>query len=198
MSRIEPAPGREPRKPTAGSPTADLERWEVDPGRSKLTFTLRHLVVSEIRGAFHRWGGTLFLDRRHPLLSTIVIWIDTASIDTDSPDRDDHIRSAEFLDVKQHPRAEFESSAIEPRNGRCLVRGRLQLHGVAHDVDVEIVPYAVPGQGDTVYRASGKLDRQSFGLHWNQDLDVGGVVLSDEVRLSAELVLARASGDTNG
>lgn len=196
MSRTEQTTGRDARKPTAMSPTADLERWEIDPARSKLTFTLRHLVISEIKGGFSRWGGTLFLDRKHPPFSTINVWIETASIDTDSPERDDHIRSSEFLDVKQHPRAEFESSSIEPHNGRAVMRGRLQLHGVMHDIEIEVEPYAMPGQAGSVYRVRGKLDRQTFGLHWNQDLDIGGVVLSDEIRISAELALVRTNGET--
>ena len=165
------------------SPTADLERWEIDPSRSTLTFVLRHLVVSEIRGSFHRWGGALFLNRHEPLLSTITVWIDTASIDSGSPERDDHIRSNEFLDVKRFPRAEFESTSIEPRNGHAIVRGVLQLHGVTRDLDLDIEPYLVPSNDDNLFHLRGKLDRQSFGLHWNQDLDVGGVVVGDKIDL---------------
>jgi polyisoprenoid-binding protein YceI len=178
------------------SPTPDLERWEIDAARSKLTFTLRHLVISEIAGQFQRWGGTLYLDRRQPQLSSVHVWIDVSTIDTGEPQRDDHIRSSEFLDAKQLPRAEFDSSAIEQRNGHALVRGSLRLHGVMRDLDVEVDPYIVPAAGaKNVYRLRAKLDRQSFGLHWNQDLDFGGVVVGDEIRLAAELVLVHANGD---
>jgi polyisoprenoid-binding protein YceI len=177
------------------SPTADLERWEIDPARSKLTFTLRHLVISEIKGTFHRWGGTLYLDRHEPRLSSVNVWIDVSTIDTDEPERDDHLRSSEFLDAKQLPRAEFESSAIEEKDGRAIVRGRLRLHGVTRDLDVDIEPYGVPAGGQkNVYRLRAKLDRQSFGLHWNQDLDFGGVVVGDEIRIAAELVLVHTNG----
>jgi polyisoprenoid-binding protein YceI len=177
------------------SPTADLERWEIDPKRSRLRFVLRHLVISEIKGEFLRWGGTLYLDRKSPLLSSLEVWIDVATIDTGEPERDAHIRSSEFLDVGTFPRAEFESGAIEERSGRAVVHGRLQLHGVTHDLDVEVEPYVMPVDAGTAYRMRGKLDRQTFGLHWNQDLDIGGVVLGDEIRLSAELALVRANGD---
>jgi polyisoprenoid-binding protein YceI len=178
------------------SPTADIERWEIDPARSSLKFVLRHLIVSEIHGEFRRWGGTLFLDRRHPLLSTVSVWIDTATIDTGAPERDAHIRSDEFLSVAHFPRAEFETSALEPRDGRVLLRGRLTLHGVTHDLDVEVEPYVSPPHA--AYRVRGKLDRQSFGLHWNQDLDVGGVVVGDEIRINGELALVRQNGDAEG
>ena len=138
MSNIGQMTGREPRKPTAMSPAADLERWEIDPARSKLTFTLRHLVISEIKGSFGRWGGTLYLDRGQPSLSSVQVWIDVSTIDTGEPERDDHIRSSEFLDAKQLPRAEFESSAVEEKDGRAVVRGRLRLHGVTRDIDVVV------------------------------------------------------------
>ena len=176
------------------SPSADLERWEIDPGRSGLKFVLRHLIISEIKGEFHRWGGTLYLDRKNPLLSSLEIWIDAATIDTGEPERDAHIRSSEFLDVATFPRAEYESAAIEERNGCAVVHGRLHLHGVTHDLDVEVEPYIIPVSADNRYRMRAKLDRQSFGLHWNQDLDVGGVVVGDEIRLHAELSLVRTNG----
>jgi polyisoprenoid-binding protein YceI len=165
-----------------------LERWEIHAPGSRLGFALRHLVIHEIRGEFRRWGGTLFLDRAQPWLSSIHVWVDLASIDTDSLERDAHITSAEFLDVARFPRAEFESSSLEPKDGRLIVRGRLQLHGVTRDLDLAIdtSPRDVaPG----VYTVRAKVDRQAFGLHWNQDLDFGGVVVGDEVALAAEVDL---------
>jgi len=170
----------------------ELDRWEIDPTGSRLRFSLRHLVVQQIQGEFRRWGGTLFLDRAEPWLSTVDVWVDLASIDTDSVERDAHIRSAEFLDVARFPRAEFKSSALEPRGGHLVLRGRLQLHGVTRDLDLEVAraePKAAPERN--AYSIRGKLDRQRFGLHWNQDLDVGGVVVGDEIELSAEVQVVR-------
>jgi polyisoprenoid-binding protein YceI len=187
----------EARNPTGTSPAADVERWEIDPARSSLKFVLRHLVVQEIHGGFGRWGGTLFLDRKQPQLSSMQVWIELATISTGSPERDDHIRSNEFLEVERYPRAEFESSSIEARAGRALVHGRLQLHGITRDLDVEVDPYTPPS-ADSLYRVRGKLDRQAFGLHWNQDLDVGGIVLGDEIKLVAEVRLVRMNGETKG
>ena len=194
MTRQPQASGAAVRTARRMSPSADLERWEIDPGRSGLKFVLRHLIISEIKGEFHRWGGTLYLDRKNPLLSSLEIWIDAATIDTGEPERDAHIRSSEFLDVATFPRAEYESAAIEERNGCAVVHGRLHLHGVTHDLDVEVEPYIIPVSADNRYHMRGKLDRQSFGLHWNQDLDVGGVVVGDEIRLHAELSLVRTNG----
>jgi polyisoprenoid-binding protein YceI len=196
MSRYELSSGTLVRTPARVSPTADLERWEIDPARSSLEFVLRHLVVSEIKGRFSRWGGTLFLARKQPLLSSVHVWVDVATIDTGDPERDAHILSSEFLDSARIARAEFDGSDIEEREGRAIVHGRLRLHGVSHDLDVEVDPYVLPVAGAVnVYRVRAKVDRQSFGLHWNQDLDVGGVVVGDEIRLSAELTLVRTNGD---
>jgi polyisoprenoid-binding protein YceI len=196
MSRHQQVSGTAARPPARVSPTADLEKWEIDTSRSTLRFTLRHLVVSEISGAFHRWGGTLFFARNQTLPSTIDVWVDVSTIDTGDPERDAHIRSSEFLDAARLPRAEFEASDIEAREGRAVLHGRLHLHGVTHDLDVEVEPHAAPLTGEkNAYRARAKLDRQNYGLHWNQDLDIGGVVVGDEIRISAELVLVRSNGD---
>jgi polyisoprenoid-binding protein YceI len=196
MTRGQQAGGNVARPPARVSPTPDLEKWEIDPARSTLRFVLRHLVISEIKGEFRRWGGTLFLDRRQVGPSTVNVWVDVATIDTGDPERDAHLRSSEFLDVARIPRAEFDASAIEERSGSALVRGRLHLHGMTHDLDLEVEPHLVPRPGEeNVYRVRAKLDRQSFGLHWNQDLDIGGVVVGDEIRFSAELVLVRTNSD---
>ena len=84
----------------------------IDSERSSLQFTLRHLVIQQIRGRFSRWGGELFLDRVDPWLSSVEVWIDVDSIETDSPERDAHVRSPEFLDVARFPRAELRSTNI--------------------------------------------------------------------------------------
>jgi polyisoprenoid-binding protein YceI len=176
-----------PHDSGGGGADGALERWEIAPG-SRLKFTLRHLVLQQIHGEFRRWGGTLFLSRDQPALSRIEAWVDLASIATDSVERDAHVRSAEFLDVERFPRARFESTAIEPHDGRVTLRGRLHLHGVAHDVDLEIeAPSLTSASSENTYSVIGRVDRQTFGLHWNQDLDVGGVVVGDEIDLAAEV-----------
>jgi polyisoprenoid-binding protein YceI len=180
----------------AGNPTAELpEHWQIDSGASTLRFTLRHLVISEIRGQFLRWGGNLLLDRREPSRSTVEVWVDLASIETGDLERDAHVRSAEFLDVARHPRATFRSTAVELSDEQVVVRGPLDLHGVVHELELRIVPGPTSADGSGVarskYAVNGAIDRQSFGLHWNQDLDVGGVVVGDRIELGAEVELLR-------
>ena len=176
------------------------EQWEVDSSRSRLTFKLRHIVVQQIRGQFERWGGTLIIDRQQPWLSSVHLWVDLASITTGDPERDTHVRSSEFLDVASFPRAEFKSTNVDIPDGQVLVEGILNLHGVAHDVEIEArvgsTSTDADGRQRTIYTARGIVDRQSFGLHWNQDLDVGGVVVGDEVEIVAEVQAVRIDSDT--
>jgi polyisoprenoid-binding protein YceI len=156
----------------------------------------------QIRGRFRQWGGTLFLDRAEPWLSSVQVWIDLGSIETDEPERDAHIRSAEFLEVARFPRASFESDSVAIRDQRGTVRGRLDLHGAVRDVELRVETRqesrAPSGQPRRRYKVSGSLDRQAFGLHWNQDLDVGGVVVGDRIELAADVELVRVEDDPVG
>ena len=183
------------------SPTAEAvtERWEVDGARSSLTFRLRHIVVQRIDGRFSRWGGALFINRREPSLSSIEIWVDLASIETGSPVRDAHVRSSEFLDVARFPRAEFRSADVQLRDEQVIVQGRLDLHGVVRDLAVRAVigPVTIDadGQERSRYTAYCTVDRQSYHLHWNQDLDGGGIVVGDHVEILGEVELVRTDGE---
>lgn len=172
------------------------ETWKIDAGRSTLMFELRHIVVQRIQGQFHRWGGTLFVNRQQPWLSSVEIWVDLASVDTGDHDRDVHICSSEFLDVAHFPRAQFKSDSVEVRDDEVIIDGRLALHDVTHDVRIEArVGWETTdeqGRERATYTAQGVLNRQAFGLHWNQDLDVGGVVVGDDVQMSAHVELVRA------
>jgi polyisoprenoid-binding protein YceI len=179
-------------RPTGSS---SLERWTIDPTRSTLKFTLRHLVIQQIQGRFTTWGGELFLDRVEPWLSSLHVWVDLASITTDEPERDAHVRSPEVLDVERFARADFKSTNVEVRDERVAIRGRLDLHGIVGDMELEVEPGPATRDPDgaqrTRYAARGTLDRQAYGLHWNQDLDAGGIVVGDRIEIVAELELVR-------
>ena len=178
------------------------QQWEIDPARSSLTFKLRHIVVQQIRGRFERWGGALFIDREQPWLSNAQVWVDLSSITTGDPERDAHVRSSEFLNIARFPRAEFHSTNVDIPDGQVVVEGVLTLHGIVHDVEIraEIGETTTDSDGRprTTFTARGIVDRQSFGLHWNQDLDVGGVVVGDEVEIEArvEAIACEGAGQT--
>src|SRR5262245_64219943 len=109
--------------------------WDVDTVHSGLDFTVRHMVVSKVRGRFTKWNGTLHLDPERPAESSVSVRIDAASVDTGITDRDNHLRSADFFDVARFPEVTFESSRVEQRGPNSYrVTGNLTLHGVTREV----------------------------------------------------------------
>jgi polyisoprenoid-binding protein YceI len=177
---------------------SETEHWEIDLARSSLTFNLRHIVVQQIQGQFERWGGTLFVNRRQPDLSSVRIWVDLTSIATGDAERDGHVRSPEFFDVARFSRAVFRSTQVRVGDGEILVKGKLDLHGIVRDVEMRAIAGAVEPSTDgherSAYNARGTINRQAFGLHWNQDLDIGGVVVGDQVEIFGHAELVRADG----
>jgi polyisoprenoid-binding protein YceI len=181
----------------------DRERWEIDGSTSTLSFALRHLVVGEIKGTFGRWGGVLLLDPAHLGRSSLEVWIEVSSVDTGDAERDAHLRSPELLDVARFPRAEFRSTGVALRaDGDAVVSGRLNLHGVGRDVELGVTaqPTSIRDEGvlRADYRGHAKVDRQEFGLHWNQDLDVGGIVVGDNVEITAHVEMVRTADTVTG
>jgi polyisoprenoid-binding protein YceI len=176
----------------------ERERWEIDGPKSTLTFALRHFVVGEIKGTFRSWGGALLLDPAHLGRSSLEVWIDVDSVDTGDPERDAHLRSPELLDVARFPRAEFRSTGIALRaDGDTIVSGHLNLHGVRRYVELVVIAQWSGARDERMlradYRVDAKFDRQEFGLHWNQDLDIGGIVVSDKVEITARVELIRTA-----
>jgi polyisoprenoid-binding protein YceI len=174
------------------------ERWEIESGKAQLEFSLRHIVVSEIQGRFRSWGGEMTFDPEDVVATSLRVWIDLASIETGSAERDAHVMSAEFLDVSRFPRSEFTSTAVTVRkDGEAAITGNLQLHGTTGVVELTVVAQRTwlddQGVMRAAYTARGEIDRQAFGLRWNQDLDVGGVVVGDRVRIDARFEMVRAA-----
>lgn len=178
-------------------PAGAEDGWWIDTSRSRLSFSLRHLVMGQIRGRFARWGGTVRLEPTDLRRSTVRVWVELASIDTDDQERDAQVRSGEFFDVAHFPRAVFTGKEVQLAEGRRpVVVGSLDLHGIKAEVALEIIGDLPRRSEPTTTRMSfemkGRLDRQRFGLRWNQDLDVGGVVVGDEVEVTAQLELVSA------
>jgi polyisoprenoid-binding protein YceI len=174
----------------------NVEEWTIDSDRSKLRFSLRHIVIHEIRGQFGKWGGTITLQSDNLAKSNVHVWIGLASVDTNEPERDDQIRSPEFFDIGKFPQAKFSSTEVRlSEHANPVVKGQLDLHGFTGEVDVEVTRHNRWTDEKAVERVSyevkARFDRRKFGLRWNQDLDVGGVVLGDEVEVDAQLEAVR-------
>ena len=162
--------------------------WAVDPSHSRVEFQVKHLGISTVRGHFSDFEGVLELDDDARARGSVSV----ASVDTNEPKRDDHLRSSDFFDVEQHPRIEFESTAIETvEEDAFRITGDLTLHGVTRELvlDAEITGAGNdPWGGERVgLEVTGQLDRGDYGMTFNQALGGGNVLVSDKVKLSLEI-----------
>ena len=167
-------------------------RWNIDPSHSGAQFTVRHLVISKVRGTFERWQGAIDFDPDKPEASKVSVRIEAASIDTHEPNRDQHLRSAEFFDVENYPAITFESSKIERRGkDRYRVLGELTMRGVTRPVELDAEYLGAgkdPWGNERVgFFAKTAVNRKEFGLNWNQLIEGGGVVVSDQVEISLDV-----------
>ena len=148
-------------------PTPD--EWRIDTRHSTLRFWLRHIVVQQIHGHFATWGGQVLIDPATPASSSVSVWMDLASVTTENLERDEHIRSAEFFDVARFPRATFTSTGVRVQaKANPVVLGRLNLHGVEQEVEVEVSDQTTrvdpAGHERRVYTIRAEIDRRAFGL----------------------------------
>jgi len=169
-----------------------MQRWNIDPSHSAVQFTVRHLVISKVRGVFERWQGAIDFDPSQPEASKVSVRIETASIDTHEPNRDQHLRSADFFDVENYPAITFESRKVERRGkDRYRVLGDLTMHGVTRPVELD-AEYLGAGKDPWGHERVGffaktTLNRKEFGLNWNQLLEGGGVVVSEQVESALDV-----------
>jgi polyisoprenoid-binding protein YceI len=170
-------------------------RWIVDPVHSHVGFSVRHMMVTTVRGTFTTYSGTFELDPSDFTKSKIAGEIDVASVDTKNADRDNHLRTDEFFDLANHPKITFTSTGIEAKGDGYVVHGELTLRGVTKPValDVEFAGATKNPYGQTIIgvSATGAINRRDFGVQYNALLETGGVAVSDKVKIEIE-VQARA------
>lgn len=166
---------------------------EADPAHSTASFSVKHMMVTTVRGEFGKVASTLQWDRKDPAKSSVDVTIDAASIDTHNEKRDAHLKSPDFFDVQKCPEIIFKSKKIRKEGGdKYKVTGDLTLHCVTKPVTVNVTfnPNGMKTPwGPTVYAAQGtaKIKRSDFGLTWNKTLDSGGVLVSDDANLEVDL-----------
>lgn len=165
--------------------------WDIDTTHSAIHFWVRHLVISKVHGRFAKWTGTVNLDEQDPARSVVEVRIDAASVDTQVGDRDAHLKSADFLDVANHPELTFRSRRIEKSGEGYRVTGDLTIRGTTREVvlDAEYAGLAKDPWGNqrAGFSAKAALDRRDFGLVWNAALEAGGVLVGEKVEITIEL-----------
>lgn len=165
--------------------------WEIDRAHSAVGFSVRHLMVAKVRGRFGSFAGTIQVADR-PEDSSVEVAIDAASIDTGEPKRDDHLRSADFFDAGSYPTLEFRSTGFR-RTGSTTFElpGELTIRGVTRPVvlaaefaGVTLDPWGGTRAG---FSATTEIDREDFGLTWNQALETGGLLVGRTVKIELEV-----------
>jgi polyisoprenoid-binding protein YceI len=172
--------------------------WNIDAAHTGIHFSVRHMVVSKVRGHFAKYTGVLQLDEGDLTRSTVQVTIDAASIETGVADRDKHLRSADFFDVANFPYLRFRSKAIVKIDDvRYHVVGDLTIRDVTRELRLEAEyggrakdPW---GNERVGFAAKASLDRKDFGLKWNQVLEAGGVLVGDKIDIEIELEAVRAA-----
>jgi polyisoprenoid-binding protein YceI len=179
-------------KATSQLPGFIAGTWEIDPVHSEVSFVVRHMVVSKVRGRFDRFSGTIVTDEDLGR-SSVNVTIDASSISTSEPNRDNHVRSADFLDVEKFPELTFRSTGVRSEHGAYFVDGELTIRGVTRPVtlDVEVNGFTPDPYGGTRagFSATTEINRDSFGVSFNGPIPGtdNAMVLSDKVNLTLEV-----------
>ena len=182
---------------------AELQEWRIDSAHSAAHFSVRHMMVSNVRGQLGKVSGILKYDPANPATATVEATIEAAGIDTRNEKRDTHLRSADFLDVAQYPNITFKSTKVERAgDGKLRVTGDLTMHGTTRPaillVEGPTPPVKDPRGSRIGVSATTTINRKDFGITWNRAIESGGFVVSDEVAITidAELTQAAAAAPT--
>jgi len=175
---------------TTAVPTLTAGTWTIDPSHSEVGFTVRHLMVSKIRGSFKGFSGAITVSD-DPLLSAVEASIDVTSVTTNDDNRDVHLRSADFFHTENHPTMTYRSTGVRSDGGDYLVDGELTLHGVTLPVQLRVEFNGVspdPWGGTRAgFSAETEVNRKDFGIDFNIPLDGGGVVVGEKVKVHLEI-----------
>lgn len=187
--------------PAKNAAETGVTTWEVDQSHSNVEFSVRHLMISSVKGRFGDVKGTIRVDDLDPTEAEVDVVIGVASIDTRQEQRDAHLRSPDFFDAEQFPNLTFRSTRIEgnPLKGDFAIIGDLAIRGVSREIKLDVTNEGATkdpwGNQRAGFSARTKIERKDFGLTWNQALETGGVVVGDEVKISIEIELVRQAAD---
>ena len=170
-----------------------MTKWIIDPDHSGAAFSVRHMMIANVRGQFCKVEGTVYFDPLNITDASIELSIDASSIFTGIQKRDDHLKSADFFDVDKYPTISFASTRIHSVNGdKAQVTGDLTIHGITRQITVSAEfsgPVADPlGDGSSMgFAVSAIINREDYGIMWNQPMANNGIMVSREVQLFIDL-----------
>ena len=179
------------------APTATATNtWKIDPSHSSVEFSAKHMMFTTVKGRLSDVEGTIEINGESPESAVVKATMKAASIDTRSEQRDGHLRSADFLDVETYPEVTFKSTKIAGSKDRFTITGDLTIRGTTKPVTLDATYEGKgidPWGGERLgFSADAKIDRREFGLTWNQALEAGGVLVSNDIKLHIDAQLVRA------
>lgn len=177
--------------------SASQARFAIDATHSHVGFSVRHMMITNVKGEFEAFQGSVVYDAKNPEASTISVEVDVASINTREEKRDAHLRSADFFDVEKFPKMTFVSHSVRKKGEDLEVHGDLTIHGTSREVRLLVTDLTAEHKdpwGNQRIGASAKtrIRRSDFGMQWNAALEAGGVLVGDEVTISVDVSLIRA------
>jgi len=168
------------------------DTYEIDPAHTSVQFSIRHMMISNVRGEFTKLSGKATGDVANPTAATVDATIEATSVDTRNEKRDEHLRSPDFLDAAKFPTMTFKSTKVEKAGEVWKLHGDLTLHGVTKPVVLDVTnvtpPTKDPGGNIRIgAQATTKINRQDFGIVFNKTLDGGGVLVGDEISITIDV-----------
>ena len=168
------------------------DTWQIDSSHTSVEFTVRHMMISNVKGQFQKTTGTITANGNDPASAKIDVTIDASSVDTRVERRDAHLKSPDFLDVAKFPTITFKSTKVEAAGpNKWTMTGDLTIHGVTRPVVLDVegsgAPIQVMGHTRAGASATAKIKRSDFGLTWNKALETGGVLVGDDIAISIDI-----------
>jgi polyisoprenoid-binding protein YceI len=173
---------------------AQMSSWKIDTAHSAANFSVKHMMVSTVRGTFGKMTGTVQFDPKDLTKTVVDATIDVTSVNTNEPKRDAHLKSADFFDVEKFPTMTFKSKSVKPvAPGKLKMTGDMTIHGTTREVTWDVEgpsPELNTGRGfKSGASATTKISRKEFGIVWNRAIEAGGVAVGDEVSITVDVEL---------
>jgi polyisoprenoid-binding protein YceI len=173
-----------------------MSTWTLDSAHSQVEFSVKHMMITTVRGQFRKFTVEVDFDEKTPEKSSVVAHLDASSIDTGMEARDAHLKSADFFETERYPELTFRSTKISKDGEGYRIAGDLTIKGATHPVTLEaeiggIVPNMQGGRR-AAFNATTRISRKAWGLSWNVALESGGILVSDEIKISIDLAVLQA------